>query len=274
MSASKILKNNTVSAINLDIGITVPASGQYTLNATEFLDAAESDDLVTEIGASNITVNDGTNDLSISDGMDLIKGVFQKHRIIGDTDNTLIGNVGDALKVTGGDNGVSNNPVPGQDVIYKNVALFNSGSKNMNVNGSTVNVNFDFTPGASEVWYIESISFLILDSGAMDFDDFGTVTGLSNGVQILIRSKGTEYEYTNIKNNADISLVFDGAGGVEAGEGTVGWLDEDDYFFGRLILNVPIKLDNSTSDYIRFKIRDNLTSLTTVQASVRLWRVI
>lgn len=274
MSASKILKNNTASAINLDIGVTVPASGQYTLNATEYLDAAESDDLVTHIGSGDITVNDGTNDLSISDGMDLIKGVFQKHRIIGDTDNTLIGNVSDALKVTGGDSGLASDPRPGKDVIYKNIALFDSSNKNMNVNGSSVNVNFDFTPGASEIWYIESISFLIIDSGTMDFDDFGSISGLTNGVQVLIRSKGTEYEYTNIKNNADISLVFSGRGGVQAGEDATGWLDDDDYFFGRAIFDVPIKIDNSTSDYVRFKIRDDLTLLTAVQASVRIWRVI
>ncbi len=72
----KILKNNTASAINLDIGITVPASSQVTLATQDYDEAAASDDIVTEVGSGNITINDGSNDLSISDGIRLIQGGY------------------------------------------------------------------------------------------------------------------------------------------------------------------------------------------------------
>ncbi len=75
MSATKILKNQTVTDIELDFGVTVPGSGQVTILATDYADAAASDDLVTFIGSGDIVVNDGSNDLSISQGMDLIKGL-------------------------------------------------------------------------------------------------------------------------------------------------------------------------------------------------------
>lgn len=99
---AKILKNQTVSDISIgDTGVTITASGEYTIPATDYPLWAASDNIVTEVGAGNIVVNDGSVDLGISDGTDLIKGIFQKHRIIGNTDDTLIGNDGDALKVKG-----------------------------------------------------------------------------------------------------------------------------------------------------------------------------
>jgi hypothetical protein len=45
-----------------------------------------------------LIVNDGSSNLSISDGIDLIKGIFPR-KILGATDSTPIGNVGDRLKV-------------------------------------------------------------------------------------------------------------------------------------------------------------------------------
>lgn len=106
MANTKIAKNNTGSAIDItDTGVTIPASGQYTINPSEFLIWAQSDDIVTEVGNGNVTINDGSDDLNISDGIDLIKGIFQKSRIIGDSDGVLIGNEGDKLKVTGGGKG-------------------------------------------------------------------------------------------------------------------------------------------------------------------------
>jgi len=98
---AKIVKNTTGSAINVtDTGVTVPASpGQYTINASEYDLWVQSDDVIVHIGTGDLVVNDGSVDLGISDGTDLIKGIFQKARVIGDTDGTLIGNVGDRLKV-------------------------------------------------------------------------------------------------------------------------------------------------------------------------------
>lgn len=74
---SKILKNQTASAVSIDdVGQLVPASGQLTIQATDELLFKGSDDVITLIGNGTLVLNDGTNDLSISDAIDMIKGVF------------------------------------------------------------------------------------------------------------------------------------------------------------------------------------------------------
>lgn len=96
---AKIVKNNTASPLEIaDTGVTIAANGQHTITSGESYLWTASNDLVTALGAGNATINDGTYDLSNSDGLDLIKGIFQKNRIIGDTDGSLIGNVGDKIK--------------------------------------------------------------------------------------------------------------------------------------------------------------------------------
>lgn len=74
---SKILKNNSGSNIDIsDTGITINNGSQYTIPPQDYLLWAASSDAVTFIGASSLVVNDGSSDLSISDGVDLIKGIF------------------------------------------------------------------------------------------------------------------------------------------------------------------------------------------------------
>lgn len=76
---SKILENTTaIDVVLLDVGITIPASGSYTIPPTEYLFFAASSNVVTKIGNGTLIVNDGTSDLSISDGVDLIKGLFTR----------------------------------------------------------------------------------------------------------------------------------------------------------------------------------------------------
>jgi len=76
---SKILKNNTGSIVNVtDVGRSIPASGQYTIAPEEYWQWAASSDVITYIGDLTLTVNDGSFDLNISDGVDLIKGLFPR----------------------------------------------------------------------------------------------------------------------------------------------------------------------------------------------------
>jgi len=97
---SKILKNTTASAVDIiDVGLTVPASGQLTIQASDDLLFRDSSDVVTLVGNGTLVVNDGTNDLSITEGIDLIKGIFPNPIALkGSTDSTVIGNIGDQLK--------------------------------------------------------------------------------------------------------------------------------------------------------------------------------
>lgn len=74
---SKILKNNTNSEVPIsDTGVSISASGQYTIQEQDFSLWAASDNLITLIGNDTITVNDGSFDLSKSDGINLIKGLY------------------------------------------------------------------------------------------------------------------------------------------------------------------------------------------------------
>ncbi len=98
---SKILINNTASPQPVaDTGVTIAASSNYTIPPQDYLLWAASSNVITLIGAGTLTVNDGSVNLSISEGTYLIKGIFPKeYRIVGDSDGTLIGNVGDRMKV-------------------------------------------------------------------------------------------------------------------------------------------------------------------------------
>lgn len=74
---SKVLKNTTASPITVtDTGVTIPTLSNYTIPAQDYLLWASSSDAVSYIGSGDILVNDGSFDLSISDGIDLIKGIF------------------------------------------------------------------------------------------------------------------------------------------------------------------------------------------------------
>lgn len=77
--AQRILKNNTGSPVSIsDTGGTVPASGQLVINPVDYGVYEGSSDVVTLIGDSTLTVNDGTFDLSINEGTRLIQGGFSR----------------------------------------------------------------------------------------------------------------------------------------------------------------------------------------------------
>lgn len=74
---SKILKNNTASDVFIsDTGQTVPASGQLIINPSEYDLYADSNEVITLIGNSTLTVNDGNVDLTIADGSRLLQGLY------------------------------------------------------------------------------------------------------------------------------------------------------------------------------------------------------
>lgn len=98
---SKILKNNTASnQVIIDVGQTVPASGQLTIQPTDYLLYAASNNVITLIGNGTLTVNDGSDDLSINDGTKLIQGIFPNPVGISGPNGTQVGIDKDRLKTT------------------------------------------------------------------------------------------------------------------------------------------------------------------------------
>lgn len=74
---AKTVKNVTGSDIVIDsVGLTIPASDQYTIEVSEYLLWA-SNEVITEvepdITAGNLVINDGINDLSATDGLRFLK---------------------------------------------------------------------------------------------------------------------------------------------------------------------------------------------------------
>lgn len=179
-----------------------------------------------------------------------------------------------------GESYTKQSPAPLQDVVYKsiNLRLNGTGTKNMAVNGSSTPQIFSFVPEAGETWFVESLTLLIQDSGSPDPDEFGGRGGLfgggvsdSNGLVLEARSKGSVYEICNLGDNADITTRF--ISSYSQGSGS-SWLNNNDTWLGTMKFDTPIRLNDSNLDFIRFRVRDNLSSIDYLQVSVKVWRFI
>lgn len=197
----------------------------------------------------------------------LFTGENDDIQIKGGTDGTLIGNIGDRLKIA-----AATSPAPASNVVYAVQKLTNGGSEHMAVNGAVTPVNFDYTPASSETWFITAINVFLFDNGTTVPTSFGAIAGgLLNGVEIRVRSKGTEYLMGTIQNNIQMSLFFRDAYFVP---GTSGLFESSDIVVAKIQFENPIIIQNSTSDFVRFRIRDNLSSLDEFSAQAKVWKSI
>lgn len=74
---SKIIKNPGASPVTVnDVGVTIPGVSSYTIPPQDYLLWAASSDIISSIGSLTLIINDGSFDLTVSDGVDLIKGLF------------------------------------------------------------------------------------------------------------------------------------------------------------------------------------------------------
>lgn len=195
----------------------------------------------------------------------------------GGTDATLIGNSSDRLKVAGTVSGI-----PADNSVFFTTYLLNGASAAMNVSGTLGSPqSFTYAPSAGQVSYLTTVKFLLIDSGTMDPGDFGSITsGLANGVVIEIKSQGVIYTYCTLRTNLDITLLLAGGGGgtstpIFLGLGTTsGFLETSDVVMSGKSFSPPIPLVGSSGDYVRFMVRDNLTTLDNFLSSVDYYRVI
>lgn len=81
----KILTNATSSEIFIsDCGQAISASESLTIDPSQYLRYAQSNDVLPLIASGDLVVNDGSTDLSASLGLDLIKGYVQRFPITSD----------------------------------------------------------------------------------------------------------------------------------------------------------------------------------------------
>jgi len=159
--------------------------------------------------------------------------------------------------------------LPATPVEYKIVKLLNGSSPDMDVNGSSTPVEFDYTPDTDEVWYVERITFVLEDTGSPEPDDFGTISGpLSNGCLLEVQSNGNTIELANVTSNLEIVQSF----ANESYGDSNGILGSGASYKGSILFRNPFIIQDSTSDFIRMTIRDNITGLNFQQVSILLWR--
>lgn len=170
--------------------------------------------------------------------------------------------------------GSVNPVVPADKIIYVPEILMNGSNASMNVDGSSVNVEFEWAVPASETWYVDQMKLIIIDAGSTDKDDFGAIAGgITNGLLIEVKANGSVYTYANVKTNIEIAHHFDGDL-VSQGEDGTGFLDEDDLYLGIRTFNPPFTLTGSTGDFVKATVRDNLTALDELCISIDKWRTI
>ena len=95
---------------------------------------------------------------------------------------------------------IINNPRPGKGFrLY----LLNGSSYNMAVDGSSFPVTFQNAPENGKIWYIYTVS-IILEDSSMNFEKFGGISALTNGVDWYLKENGGSEELlANIKRNGD-----------------------------------------------------------------------
>lgn len=169
------------------------------------------------------------------------------------------------------DAGTKKPVIPADKAIHLQSYLLNGSSSVMSVNGSVSSVNFDFTVPSGQTIYLYGIGVFILDSGTIDPTDFGSITGLTNGVDFKIRTNGTEYTVVNFKNNIDLALYF--TENPLSDPGTSGFFSANDFAMFYRDFSPEMTLSQSTSDYVRMTIRDNLTAVDQFRAKIFYWRV-
>jgi len=159
-----------------------------------------------------------------------------------------------------------------QIITYEWNELLDGSNDSMNVNGSVTAVDFDWQPGSNE-YRIQAITLFIVDNVKFNHDGFGGISALTNGVQVKIKTGGTEYTIANLQDNYDIKQVF-GYDNNQIGAG-FGVSEDNHINYGRLeFLGIKPKLDSSLSDYIRATVRDDLTALTEMKMSVLAYRIV
>ncbi len=190
--------------------------------------------------------------------------------ITGATDGTLIGNVGDSLKVnvTGG----SVNPAPSVTLVESTEYLAESGgNKSMDVNGSSTPRVFFAEVPVGQTWYIHSVMFYFTDGSIDDRNDFGNISGgLSNGLLTEFEISSTDYPHSNIQNNMELGLVFETTN--DGGDANNTLAADDPAWFGEARFKEVVCLQ--AGDRIKTTVRDNLNPLTDQRMAVRFWRAI
>lgn len=168
--------------------------------------------------------------------------------------------------------GTPSNPIPVREVEADisevnqgNIViqyLLNSGSKNMNVDGSSSAVTFSAVPPAGKKWVISRLLIYFSTSQAFDETGFGSLAALTNGIDIVLDG----VSILNWKDNIDINTSMFDADGKEL------YTKKDKSLSGRFTFSRFTGMSGGVTvrspSGFAMKIRDDLSSLTIFRARI------
>ena len=141
----------------------------------------------------------------------------------------------------------------------RNVYFRNGGSPDMDVNGSGTPVEFVLEGLENERLYLSQLNLYIEDSSNFDSGNFGGISGLTNGLQIVVDDGVLPVEILNIKDNAQIAAVFP----VLQKDDALKNNDRQHMFASSNPSDAQVIVD----DTIKVIIQDNLTGLDVLRIS-------
>ena len=162
--------------------------------------------------------------------------------------------------------------IPGREFLYQGLMFLDSGgSKDMSIDGAPT--DFVIAPPNDEIWFIEHITFILIHTGDMNFDVFGSlVNPLGTGLEIIVSYGGNEEIITTLKDNVDISqCFFGGLNNSQSGNPTdPGFLNNFDMVTGRMEFKANVVLDGSENDKLLFRINDALSTIDFMGAAAQI----
>lgn len=152
------------------------------------------------------------------------------------------------------------------EMHFEKIPFKLASSKEMAIDGSSVNKIFVATSLVSEISYVENIAIIIEDDGNFNLTNFAGNAALTNGIDLKLTAHGEEIIIANIKDNADLLGIF-----------------SDHCHFNQVINNTikvviwkPSKnmaLNPSNNDKIELIIKDNLTGVAKLNAFATLYHI-
>jgi len=159
--------------------------------------------------------------------------------------------------------------------IYEWAYLENSGSKEMNVEGSVeATITFKWEPPEGEMWNLERLFFFLLDDGDMMHNKFAALESkLTNGLKLVMRVNCCDSKVTDVVDNTDLLMLFPIDRNI--GNGSAGFLNEDDYYAGSLVFGEGIQMEGRSedSDLVKMVVKDDLREVTRMRMAVLCWKI-
>ena len=167
---------------------------------------------------------------------------------------------GDILTVTG-DVLLLDSPI--NRIFTTTNSTMSHGVHQMNLDGSVTPIVFRVAPTPLQSGDITRIIVEIRDDADMDFETFGGLPKLTNGLVVRVNNgDGTYRNIWNFKSNGEIILqAFDHEFAVNKGGGTRGFSSRLT-FAGQSKHGVTVRLDGALGEALEIIIQDDLTGLT------------